>query len=117
MSVALKIEIDNYFFLFISKYRMSVHITRTPNSSKAFVAVFTDKNNKTKTVRFGTDSNYVLNHNKTKKDRDNYIKRHSVRENFNSPMTAGALSKHILWGESRSLTKNINAFKKKFKLN
>ena len=96
---------------------MSVHITRTPNSSKAFVAVFTDKDDKTKTIRFGTESNYVLNHNKTKKDRENYIKRHSVRENFNSPMTAGALSKHILWGKSRSLAKNIDAFKKKFKLN
>ena len=115
MAIALKIEICNYFFLFISKYRMSVHITRTPNSSKAFVAVFTDKNNKTKTVRFGTDSNYVLNHQKTKKDRENYIKRHSVRENFNSPMTPGSLSKHILWGNYRSLTKNIDAFKKKFK--
>ena len=95
---------------------MRVHISRTQNSSKAFVAVFTDKDDKTKTIRFGTDSNYVLNHNKTKKDRENYIKRHSVRENFNSPMTPCSLNKHILWGNSRALTKNINYFKKVFKL-
>ena len=94
---------------------MRLHITRTPNSTKAFKAVFTDKN-KTKIIRFGTESNYVLNRNKTKKDRENYIKRHVVREDFNNPMTAGALSRYILWGDSRSITKNITAFKKKFNL-
>lgn len=95
---------------------MPLTITRTPNKPKAFKAVFTDDKNKTKTIRFGTESNYVLNKSKTKRDRENYIKRHAVRENFNNPMTAGSLSRYILWGESRSLNKNISAFKKKFNL-
>ncbi len=47
-------------------------------------------------------------------DRMNYIARHRVNENWDDPMTAGALSRYILWGESRNIDENITAFKKKF---
>jgi len=93
----------------------TVQITRTPNHAKAFKAVFTT-NGKTKITRFGTDSNYVLNPNKTAADRAAYLARHKVNENWNDFMSAGALSRWILWGESRSLNKNISSFKKRFKL-
>ena len=92
-----------------------ISIKRTPNENKEFKAVF-DVNGRTKTTRFGTSSNFVLNPNKTIRDRTNYIKRHQVNEDFNDPTSAGSLSKHILWGDSRSLKKNISAFKKRFKL-
>ena len=91
-----------------------IKIQRTPNEPKEFKAVF-DVNGRTKTTRFGTSSNFVLNPNKTIRDRTNYIKRHQVNENFNDPTSAGALSRFILW-ETRSLKKNISAFKKRFKL-
>ena len=90
-------------------------ITRTPGERKEFKAVFT-VGDRTKTVRFGTASNYVLNKTKTSRDRANYIARHRVRENFNNPTSPGALSRYILWGESRSLKSNTAAFKKRFKI-
>lgn len=89
-------------------------IKRTPTERKEFKAIYKLDNGSSKTVRFGTASNYVLNKNKTDLDRKNYIKRHQVRENFDNPLTAGALSRHLLWGDSRSLKKNVDDFKTRF---
>ncbi len=89
-------------------------VVRTPTEGKEFKAIFTLDDGKSKTVRFGTASNFVLNKDKTELDRKNYIKRHRVNENHNNPLTAGALSRHLLWGDSRSIKKNINDFKTRF---
>ena len=93
-----------------------VSVTRTPDANKQFVAKFVQDNGRSKTVRFGTKSNYVENPKKTKEDRTNYIARHSVNEDFSAPMTPGALSRHLLWGQSRSLGPNVAAFRRKFKV-
>lgn len=89
-------------------------ITKDKKGNKSYKAVFI-KNGKNKTVRFGTDSNFLNNPKKTKKDKINYIKRHKVNENFNNPESAGSLSKNILWN-TRNLETNINQFKNKFNL-
>ena len=91
-------------------------IERTRDNKKAFKAVFKKPDGKTKTVRFGTDSNFLLNKSKTDKDKVNYKKRHSKNENWNDPTTAGSLSRHLLWGDTRNLNTNISAFKNKFKI-
>ena len=44
-----------------------------------------------------------------------YIRRHAKRENWNAPMTAGALSRWILWSVP-NLAGAIRNFKKKFSL-
>jgi len=49
------------------------------------------------------------------KVRDAYIKRHQKREDFNKPLTAGALSKWILWTEP-NINTAIKNFKRKFSL-
>lgn len=90
-----------------------VSVVRTPNERKEFKAVFKIQDRQ-KIVRFGTASNFVTNAKKTEKDRQNYIARHRVREDFSNPTTAGALSRFILWGKSRSLRKNVTDFKKRF---
>ena len=59
-----------------------VSVTRTPDANKQYVAKFEQDNGRSKTVRFGTKSNYVENPDKTKKDRTNYIARHKVNEKF-----------------------------------
>jgi hypothetical protein len=87
-----------------------ISVTRTPNAPKAFKAVFEDPK---RTIRFGTNSNWVLNRSKTEADRQAYIARHSVNENHNA-VNAGSLSRYILWGESRSWQKNVKAFKRRF---
>ena len=37
-------------------------------------------------------------------------------ENHNDPLTPGALSRWLLWGESRSLARNTAAFRRRFRL-
>ena len=80
---------------------------------KAFKAIFT-VDGKQKTVRFGTDSNYVLNKKKTVADRKAYIARHRVNENWSNPTTPGALSRYLLWGPTRDLNTNIRSFRTRF---
>ena len=53
---------------------------------------------------------------KTVRDRAAYIARHRVNENHNDPLTPGALSRWLLWGESRSLARNTAAFRRRFRL-
>jgi hypothetical protein len=95
-------------------------VERTPNAGKQFKATFQKADGKTYIRRFGTSSNYVSNPAKTKQDRENYRKRHGA-----NPKSKGAksvpdspfnLSMHILWGESRSLSKNVTAYKKRYGL-
>ena len=91
-------------------------VVRTPGERKEFLAKFVLDNGRSRTIRFGTPSNFALNPSKTFADRDAYIARHRVRENFNNPVTAGALSRHILWGNSRNWPSNVRSFKRKFKV-
>lgn len=86
----------------------------TSNTAPSFKAVFTMDDGRTKTVKFGTASNYVMNTSKTKRDRTNYLKRHRVNEDWDDPVSRGALSRWILWGNSRSLIENINSYRKRF---
>jgi hypothetical protein len=91
-------------------------IARTGEQQPAFEAVFTMDDGKQRTVKFGTSSNYALNPDKTKADRTAYIARHAVRENWNDPMSRGALSRYILWGDSRSVVENLRSYRKRFNL-
>jgi hypothetical protein len=65
-------------------------------------------------IHFGLKggSTYIDHKDKTK--RENYIARHKVREDFNNPQTAGALSRWILWGDYTDLEKNRKEFVKRF---
>jgi hypothetical protein len=95
---------------------MKLKIVKSHLRAKRYDAIFTYEDGKTKTVPFGSSnhSNYTIHHNKIR--RSNYILRHSRSENFDDYMSAGSLSKHILWGSSTSLRENIKTFKKRFNL-
>jgi hypothetical protein len=43
----------------------------------------------------------------------NYISRHQARENFNDPMTAGSLSRWILWDKT-SVSASYKSYRSKF---
>ena len=47
--------------------------------------------------------------------KDAYLRRHRARENWDNPLTAGALSRWLLW-DKKTLSGSLKAFKKKFKL-
>ena len=53
------------------------------------------------------------NKNKTRKRR--YMSRHKKRENWNNYMSAGSLSRYILWNKP-TLEASIKDYKKRFKL-
>jgi len=52
---------------------------------------------------------------KNKEQRERYLNRHRKRENWNAPMTAGALSRWILWNKETKAA-SISAYKNRFKL-
>jgi len=101
---------------------MKVEFSQATAKGKKMKAVFYEKDKngkmkKKKTIQFGAKgyTDYLIS--KDKERRARYIKRHTnSRENHNNPMSAGSLSRHILWGSSTSKQANIRSFKKKFNL-
>jgi len=99
-------------------------IKKSDRKDKKYVAKFclcdkfdACKGSNTKEVHFGAAGYEDYTQHKDKDRRENYLKRHSVNSKFdNVPDSPHALSKHILWGPSTSLARNIAAFRKKFNL-
>lgn len=81
-----------------------------------YKAVFEKDDGRTKTTAFGAAgmSDYTQHHDEARRAR--YLQRHRANENWSDPTSAGSLSKHLLWGESTSLVRNLAAFRKKFGL-
>ena len=90
-------------------------ITESPNEKKKLKAVFRLDNNRTKTIHFGAKSYSDFTQHKSEDRKNSYLARHGVNENFNDPLTAGALSRWILWNKT-SLKASIADFKKRFNL-
>lgn len=92
-----------------------ISITDSTRPDKKLAAVF-DNDGRKKTVHFGAKGMDDYTITKDKEQRERYLKRHSNNENWNNPMTAGALSKWILWGDSTSRATNISSYKRRFNL-
>ena len=80
---------------------------------KKYTASFQYKDGTTKNINFGQKgyTDYTLG--ASEEQRKAYRSRHK-NDNLNKPDTPGALSYYLLWGESRSLKKNLKAFILKF---
>lgn len=88
-------------------------IQNSNRKDKRFMATFKDGTK----VHFGLKgASTFIDGKRTIEERNNYIKRHAVRENFNDPKSAGSLSKHLLWGNSKSLDQNHKDFMRKFNI-
>lgn len=75
-----------------------VKFEKAKNKDKKLRAIFFDENKKRKATReFGASgaSDFTINKDKERKER--YLDRHRARENWNDPLTKGALSRWILW--------------------
>jgi len=103
---------------------MEVIIKLSDRPDKRYVAIFYDKEKKIKTTHFGfatTDtkgikkygSTYIDHKNDTLKD--NYIARHQVNEDFEDYMSAGSLSRYILWNK-KTFMESVADYKRRFKL-
>lgn len=91
-----------------------VSIKTSNRSGKKMMALFKHTTTgRTKTTHFGFfgASDYTKHKDPQRKQR--YITRHKKRENWNDPMTAGALSLYILWNKP-TLKASIADYKKRF---
>ena len=95
---------------------VKVKFSPSTNKEKKYMAVFySDSGEKIKTTHFGAKNYGDFTQDHDLKKREAYIERHKVNENWNDYMTAGALSRWILW-EKSTISDAIKAYKKKFNL-
>lgn len=98
-----------------------ISIKPSSNKDKKLMAKFERDNGRTITTHFGQagamdyTKYYKRDKELAKQKKDAYIARHKVAENWNNPISAGALSKHILWSEP-TIEASITKFKKRFNL-
>jgi len=90
---------------------MKVLIKKSNKSGKKLMAIFDDK----KTIHFGAEGMSDFTIHKDPKRKERYLKRHKAREDWNNPMTAGALSRWILWNKP-TLNASVEDYKRRFKL-
>ena len=80
---------------------------------KKYVIKFTEPK---KTIHFGSknSSTYLDHHDKH--IRNNYLLRHYISEDWENPLTAGALSMWLLWGKTTDLYTNLMHFLNHFNI-
>lgn len=89
-------------------------IKKSTAKGKKWTAIFLI-DDKERVVHFGARGYLDYTLGATDKQRNSYLARHDKEKN-QPANTPGALSYWVLWGESRSMNKNIQAFKKRYKL-
>ena len=89
-----------------------ISLKESTRKGKRFMITF---DNPKQTIHFGSSvgTTYIDAGDKVK--RENYIKRHQVREDW-SKINAGSLSRFILWGSSRDINKNLNSYLRRFNI-
>lgn len=94
---------------------ISVQFVEPKTKTHKMTAVFFDGKKKIKTTNFGSKgmSDYTINKDKDRKER--YLARHKKNESWDKYMTAGSLSRWILWNKT-TLKTSIQDYLKKFKL-
>lgn len=93
-----------------------VKIVPSHLADKKYDAHFLQENGRTKVVPFGARGMDDFTKTKDVEQQRRYIERHSRGgENWSSPMTAGALSRYVLWS-APTLRGGIANFKKRFSL-
>ena len=86
---------------------------KSTKQEKKYMAVFYENGKKIKTTHFGAAgmSDYTKHKDPARKQR--YMNRHKANEHWSKPMTAGSLSRYILWNKP-SLKASISDYKKRF---
>ena len=94
---------------------MKVIIKKSTIPKKKYTAIFYDREKKKKTVHFGAAGMSDFTKHRDEERKKRYIDRHKARENWSDPMTAGALSRFILWNKP-TIRASIADYKKRFNL-
>ena len=89
-------------------------IKPSTRSEKKKMATFVNtKTGRTKTTHFGSNGMSDYTKHKDKERQKLYISRHKSRENWKDPLSAGSLSRWVLWS-STTLSGGIANYKKQF---
>jgi len=91
---------------------MLVEVYPSDKPGKKYTAKFV-LNDKVKLIHFGAKGYEDYTTHKDKKRRDQYRARHA-KDNLTNPMSPGALSWFILWGDSTDINRNISAYRRRF---
>ena len=92
-----------------------VIIKKSNKPEKKLMAIFTMTNGRKKTVHFGASGMDDYTKTRDKEQKQRYLKRHRRNENWNNPVSAGALSRWILWNLPTQGA-SIRDYKKRFNL-
>lgn len=94
---------------------MRVVITPSKMKGKKHTAIFYEGDKKKKTTHFGAAGYSDFTINKDEKKKKLYLDRHRKREKWEDYMTAGSLSRYILWNK-KTYTDSLKDYKKRFNL-
>ena len=92
-----------------------VVIKKSTNQKKKYMAVFYEDGKKIKTTHFGAAGMSDFTKHKDEARKKRYMNRHKANENWQNPMSAGSLSRYILWNKP-TLRASITDYKKRFNL-
>lgn len=95
---------------------MQVLIQPSSSKTKKYKAVFyDDSGKKVKTTQFGAKGYSDFSIHKDPKRKQRYLDRHRDREDWSDYMSAGSLSRYILWNKP-TIKASITDYKKRFNL-
>lgn len=97
-----------------------INVEPTPlGSQKKYIATFCECKGATKClpkdrkkIAFGSKGSNTFSDNATELQKENYLKRHRVNEDW-TKINAGSLSRYILWSK-KTLSQGIAEFRKRF---
>lgn len=94
-----------------------VQLSKSNQEGKKYKAVFYKDENrqKIKTTHFGASGMSDYTKHKDEDRKQAYLARHKKNEQWNDYMSAGSLSRHLLWNKP-SLSASYNDYVKKFGL-
>lgn len=95
---------------------MKFSVKRSNKKGKKLMAIFDCPKCKVKKViHFGASGMSDFTKHRDIQRKERYLKRHKKNENWNNPLTAGALSRWILWNKP-TLSASVEDFERRFKL-
>lgn len=93
---------------------MRFTLERASDGVHKWIGVFEDEDTHRR-IPFGAKGYEDYTQHKNPLRKEAYLRRHRSREDWTNPMTAGALSRFLLW-ESTSLQDAVRKFKRRFSL-
>lgn len=92
-----------------------LHVKASTRPEKKLMARFLHEDGSVKTVHFGAAGMSDFTIHKDVARRERYFTRHRRNENWDNPLTAGSLSRYILWNKP-SLRASVSDFRARFGL-